>query len=123
MRFYETEKPRAVLIAWDTLDAPTYRHDALPGYQSGREFDDELVDQLEVLPEFVTACGFACAKAARYEGKFVWDTSKPNGQPRRRLDVTRAKERFGFEARTSFDRGVAATVAWFEEHQEEIEKK
>jgi len=63
------------------------------------------------------------AKAARYEGKFVWDTSKPNGQPRRRLDVTRAKERFGFEARTSFDRGVAATVAWFEEHQEEIEKK
>jgi len=67
LRFYETEKPRAVLIAWDTLDAPTYRHDALPGYQSGREFDDELVDQLEVLPEFVTACGFACAKAAGYE--------------------------------------------------------
>jgi GDP-L-fucose synthase len=63
------------------------------------------------------------AKAARYQGKFVWDTSKPNGQPRRRLDVTRAKERFGFEARTSFDRGLAATVAWFEEHQKEIEKK
>jgi len=67
LRFYESEKPRAVLVAWDTLDAPTYRHDALPGYQSGREFDDELVDQLEALPEFVTACGFACAKAAGYE--------------------------------------------------------
>jgi DNA polymerase-1 len=67
LRFYESEKPRAVLVAWDTLDAPTYRHDALPGYQSGREFDDELVDQLEVLPEFVAACGFACAKAAGYE--------------------------------------------------------
>jgi GDP-L-fucose synthase len=63
------------------------------------------------------------AKAARYEGRFVWDTSKPNGQPRRRLDVTRAKERFGFEARTPFDRGIAATVAYFEEHQKEIEKK
>src|SRR5512138_1630245 len=63
------------------------------------------------------------AKAAGYQGKFVWDTSKPNGQPRRRLDVTRAKERFGFEARTSFDRGIAATVKWFEEHQKEIEKK
>jgi GDP-L-fucose synthase len=63
------------------------------------------------------------AKAARFEGKFVWDTSKPNGQPRRRLDVTRAKERFGFEARTPFDRGIAATVAYFEEHQKEIEEK
>ena len=63
------------------------------------------------------------AKAARFDGRFVWDTSKPNGQPRRRLDVTRAKERFGFEARTSFDRGVAATVAYYEEHQKEIDRK
>ena len=63
------------------------------------------------------------AKAARYDGRFVWDTSKPNGQPRRRLDVSRAKERFGFEARTSFDRGIAATVAYYEEHQKEIDKK
>jgi DNA polymerase-1 len=67
LRFYESEEPRAVLVGWDTLDAPTYRHDALPEYQSGREFDDELVDQLEALPEFVTACGLACAKAAGYE--------------------------------------------------------
>ena len=51
-------------------------------------------------------------------GRFVWDTSKPNGQPRRQLDVTRARERFGFEARTPFDRGIAATVAWYEEHQQ-----
>jgi len=63
------------------------------------------------------------AKAARYDGRFVWDTSKPNGQPRRRLDVSRAKERFGFEARTSFDQGIATTVAWYEEHQKEIEKR
>ena len=63
------------------------------------------------------------AKAARYEGRFVWDTSKPNGQPRRRLDVSRAKERFGFEARTPFDRGIAATVAYYEDHRKEIDKK
>jgi len=63
------------------------------------------------------------AKAARYEGRFVWDTSKPNGQPRRRLDVTRAKERFGFTAGTTFDRGIAATVAYYEEHRREIDSK
>ena len=50
LRLYEGEKPRAVLVGWDTLDAPTYRHEAFEGYQSGRQFDDELVDQLEVLP-------------------------------------------------------------------------
>src|SRR6478672_3136123 len=61
------------------------------------------------------------AKAARYQGRFVWDTSKPNGQPRRRLDVSRARENFGFEARTSFDRGIAATVAYYEENRKEID--
>ena len=67
LRLYESEKPRAVLVGWDTLDAPTYRHEALESYQSGRQFDDELVEQLEALPELVTACGFASAKAAGYE--------------------------------------------------------
>ncbi len=67
LRFYDTEKPRAVLVGWDTYDAPTYRHEALESYQSGRAFDDELIEQLEVLPEFVKACGFASAKKAGYE--------------------------------------------------------
>jgi DNA polymerase I len=67
LRLYETERPRAVLVGWDTVDEPTYRHEALPGYQAGRTFDEELVDQLGVLPEFVVACGFASAKAAGYE--------------------------------------------------------
>ncbi len=55
------------------------------------------------------------AQATRFTGRFVWDPSQPNGQPRRRLDVTRAKERFGFTARTSFPEGVRKTVAYFEE--------
>ncbi|HEY5089872.1 MAG TPA: GDP-L-fucose synthase [Polyangia bacterium] len=63
------------------------------------------------------------ARAARYGGRFVWDTSKPNGQPRRRLDVSRARERFGFEAKTPFDKGLAATVAYYEEHRKEIESR
>ncbi len=67
LRLYTQEQPRAVLVGWDTLDAPTYRHRALETYQSGRAFDDELLDQLDVLPQFVAACGFACAKAPGYE--------------------------------------------------------
>jgi DNA polymerase-1 len=67
LRLYAQEQPRAVLVGWDTLDAPTYRHRALEGYQGGRVFDAELLDQLDVLPQFVTACGFAAAKAPGYE--------------------------------------------------------
>jgi DNA polymerase I len=67
LRLYTQEQPRAVLVGWDTLDAPTYRHRALASYQAGRAFDPELLDQLEALPQFVAACGFACAKAPGYE--------------------------------------------------------
>ncbi len=67
LKFYRTEQPRAVLVGWDTVDAPTYRHEQFPAYQSGREFDDELLEQLDALPEFVAACGFANAKASGYE--------------------------------------------------------
>jgi GDP-L-fucose synthase len=56
-------------------------------------------------------------EAVGFTGAFHWDTSQPNGQPRRRLDVSRAKERFGFEAKTSFADGLRATVAWYLEHR------
>ena len=42
LRLHESEKPRAVLVGWDTLDAPTFRHEAFPSYQSGREFDRRI---------------------------------------------------------------------------------
>lgn len=67
LRLYEAERPRAVLVGWDTLGAPTYRQQMFPAYQAGREFADELVEQLDGLPRFVAACGFANAKAAGYE--------------------------------------------------------
>ena len=54
------------------------------------------------------------AEATGFSGSIVWDTTKPNGQPRRQLDVSRAREQFGFEAETSFADGLAQTVAWFE---------
>ena len=66
-RLYETEEPRAVLVGWDTLTVPTYRHEAFAPYQSGRVFDPELLEQLDMLPELVRAFGFAAAKAPGYE--------------------------------------------------------
>lgn len=53
------------------------------------------------------------ARIAGYNGKIVWDTSKPDGQPRRCLDVTRAQREFGFTAKTSFEIGVKKTVDWY----------
>lgn len=53
------------------------------------------------------------ARLLDYRVEFQWDTGKPNGQPRRRLDVTKAKERFGFQARVSLDDGLRRTVEWY----------
>jgi GDP-L-fucose synthase len=56
------------------------------------------------------------ARLCRFEGRIAWDTGKPNGQPRRALDSSRAGRLFGFRARTRLPEGLAATVRWFEEH-------
>jgi len=53
------------------------------------------------------------AKITGFDGQIRWDPSKPDGQPRRRLDVSRAKECFGFEARTPFDEGLKAMIEWY----------
>ncbi len=55
-----------------------------------------------------------------FEGEVVWDTSKPNGQPRRKLDVSRALETFGFRSTTSFEDGLRATIAWFRSHRDAL---
>jgi GDP-L-fucose synthase len=52
-----------------------------------------------------------------YSGRIVWDSTKPDGQPRRQLDVRRANEGFGFSAQVNFDDGLARTLAWFRESQ------
>jgi DNA polymerase-1 len=64
---WDSEQPTAVLVGWDSLETPTYRHEALPTYQSGREFEDPILEQLDVLPELVNSFGFAVAKAPGYE--------------------------------------------------------
>ena len=67
LRLYREERPRAVLVAWDTLDVPTYRHEEFPAYQSGRDFDEALLEQLDRIPEFVAACGFQNTKTPSFE--------------------------------------------------------
>lgn len=52
-----------------------------------------------------------------FEGQLVWDTTKPNGQPRRALDVSRAEELFGFRAQMPFEEGLRQTIEWYREHR------
>jgi DNA polymerase-1 len=86
LRFYRAEKPRAVIVGWDTLERPTYRHKAFAAYQSGREFDDALLAQFNDLRTFVRACGFENARAAGYEADdFV--ASAAQAEERRRGTV------------------------------------
>ncbi|HKJ26798.1 MAG TPA: GDP-L-fucose synthase [Anaerolineales bacterium] len=56
-----------------------------------------------------------------FEGEVVWNSDKPDGQPRRALDVTRAREHFGFEARMRFEEGLKRTIEWFKANQEQID--
>jgi 5'-3' exonuclease len=96
MRLWQSEEPRAVLVGWDSLDTPTYRHELFEGYQGGREFDDDLLEQLDLLPELVRAFGFAAAKAPGFEADdflaaAVRDEEKRDGQA---LVVTSDRDSF-----------------------------
>lgn len=76
---------------------------------SGREISiRDLVGKIAGL------CGFT--------GEIRWDANKPDGQPRRCLDTSQAKERFGFEASTSFDDGLRATIDWWRAHRDDTVK-
>ncbi len=55
------------------------------------------------------------ARVTGFAGEIVWDTSKPNGQPRRKLDTSKAEAEFGFKAKTSFQEGIRRTIAWYED--------
>ncbi|HEX5224603.1 MAG TPA: NAD-dependent epimerase/dehydratase family protein, partial [Solirubrobacteraceae bacterium] len=57
------------------------------------------------------------AEVTGFEGAIEWDTTKPDGQPRRVLDTTRAAAEIGFDATTSFTEGLRSTVEWYREHQ------
>ena len=64
---WESERPRTMFVGFDSIGSPTYRHELLPGYQSGRDFPPELTTQLDLLPEWVSALGFPWSKEPGYE--------------------------------------------------------
>jgi GDP-L-fucose synthase len=63
------------------------------------------------------------ARLSKFSGKIVWDPTKPDGQPRRCLDVSRAQQEIGFTARTSLEDGLSETIEWFESHIDAIPER
>jgi 5'-3' exonuclease len=97
LRLFEAEQPRAVVVGWDTLEAPTYRHKAFPAYQSGRQFDKELLQQFPRLREFVSACGFINARAPGYEADDFLAAAVALATKRRMKSVVASGDRDTFQ--------------------------
>ena len=68
----------------------------------------------------IQALAHLIADAVGFTGEIVWDTAKPNGQPRRCLEVSRAKQLFGFESTTAFTDGIQKTVSWFQANRAQV---
>jgi DNA polymerase-1 len=97
LRLWENEQPRAVLVGWDSLDTPTYRHELFPGYQAGRVFDDELLEQLDLLPQLVKAFGFGAAKAPGYEADDFLAAAVKQEEARGGTSVVATSDRDSFQ--------------------------
>lgn len=94
---------RAILLA-------TERYDSSEPVNIGAGFEITIKDLAELI-----------ARATGFDGEIEWDTSKPGGQPRRKLDTQRAREAFGFTAEVGFEDGVARTVEWFLANREWVD--
>lgn len=81
----------------------TEKYDEILPVNLGAGFEISIRDLVELI-----------AKKTGFKGNIVWDDSKPDGQPRRSLDVSRAKEKFGFTADTPFEKGIENTIQWYE---------
>jgi GDP-L-fucose synthase len=99
---YVEDCARALLLAAQRYDLPE-------PVNVGAGFEISMADLADLV---VRLTGF--------RGRLEWDPSRPNGQPRRMLDTTRARERFGFVAETPFEDGLRRTIEWYREHRGEI---
>ncbi|MHC4430828.1 MAG: GDP-L-fucose synthase family protein [Planctomycetota bacterium] len=102
--FYVKDAARAITMATERYDGPE-------PVNLGAGFEITIKDLAEKIKDMT---GF--------EGEIAWDTSKPDGQPRRRLDTSRAKQFIGFEAQMSFDQGLRETIEWWKTHRGEEER-
>jgi GDP-L-fucose synthase len=101
---------RAFLYAADAAEGlvlAAERYDGADPVNLGTEEEISIRDLAETIARL---CG--------YQGGIVWDTSQPNGQPRRCLDISRAERYFGFRARTTMPEGLAATIQWYQQSQD-----
>lgn len=95
---YVDDAARGILLA-------TERYNDSEPINLGSSFEISIKDLTETI-----------ARLTGFEGRVVWDAEKPNGQPRRKLDVRLAKERFGFESHVSFEDGLRRTIEWYRAH-------
>ena len=103
--FYVEDAAEAIALAAE-------RYDGIEPVNLGAGFEISIKDLVELI-----------AKLTGFTGKIVWDSSKPDGQPRRCLDTSRAKEYFGFQAHTNFEEGLKKTIDWYKENREALAKK
>ncbi|MEZ0395238.1 MAG: GDP-L-fucose synthase [Anaerolineales bacterium] len=96
---YVEDAAEGILLATEKYDRPE-------PVNLGSGFEISIKDLAEMI-----------ARLTGFRGRLVWDTSKPNGQPRRALDVSRAERAFGFRAQMPFEEGLRRTIEWYREHQ------
>ena len=96
--FYVEDCAEAIVLATEKYDKPD-------PVNIGAGFEISIKELANLIREII---GF--------KGKIVWDTSKPDGQPRRCLDTSKAEKEFGFKAKTNFDEGLKKTIEWYEEY-------
>lgn len=96
---YVDDAAEAIVLA-------TEKYNSSDPVNIGSSFEISIKDLVELI-----------AKHTGFTGKITWDTTKPNGQPRRKLDVSRAKQEFGFESHTQFDEGLKKTISWYKDTQ------
>ncbi len=100
---YSTDAARGIVMATQAYDDPD-------PVNLGTHEEISIRDLVETICELM-----------EFQGEIVWETDKPNGQPRRCLDTQRAQDRFGFVAQTGFREGLRQTIAWYRQHAAELD--
>lgn len=99
---YVEDAAEAIILATQKYDKPN-------PVNIGASFEISIKDLTQLIKKIV-----------RYEGKLVWDTTKPDGQPRRKLDVSKAEKEFGFKSKTNFEKGLRKTIEWYVSHKKDF---